>query len=598
MTALLADALDEDLTRQAYVDLRSARRKNRIQNLDYFDAFYKAYVTAIFSAVGIYAAAGAFGDDPLTAAQLADLQSKGPAWLGLLVAVAVAIGLRSGGRGGPMAFERADVRHVLMAPVDRRQSIRRPFLRQLRYALFLGVTVGAAAGLVASRRMPDAPVAWVACAALFGGALAVVAFAGAAVVSGFRLKVWMAELLSVLVLAWSAADVIGGYETSPFTFLGYVATWPLEFEPLAFIGIAVSLLVAAWGTGVVNRSSIEAAERRSRLVGQLRFAATLQDVRTVMVLQRQLSQEQIRQRPWIRLPRRKKPGFAKGRVHRRVFIKRGVQGLLRWPALRLIRLLAFSAIAGFAGLGAWMGTSPLIVVGGLALWMAALDLCEPLAQEIDHPDRLRASPHQTGIIYLQHLFVPGVVLFGLTLLAFVPAFVFGNSSIATTLLPQSLFAAATALAGASLAVNARPPGTSGMVDTPETASIKFVWRVLVPPALGVVGFIPLVTAQRSWEEHHSQALMVGAMNLPTLGCLFVTTAAFAWLRFGDQFRESLAAQQAEAAKASSEKKSEKSNNKDKKLPETSKKSTAEKKAAGTAAAKARNKATKNKRKKR
>ena len=34
--------------------------------------------------------------------------------------------------------------------------------------------------------------------------------------------------------------------------------------------------------------SPEAAERRSSLVGQIRFAATLQDVRTVIVLRRQL----------------------------------------------------------------------------------------------------------------------------------------------------------------------------------------------------------------------------------------------------------------------------------------------------------------------
>ena len=42
-----------------------------------------------------------------------------PMWLGLLVAVAVGIGLRSGGRGGPLVLEAPVVMHELNAPVSR-----------------------------------------------------------------------------------------------------------------------------------------------------------------------------------------------------------------------------------------------------------------------------------------------------------------------------------------------------------------------------------------------------------------------------------------------------------------------------------------------
>jgi hypothetical protein len=594
MSVLIADSLDDDVTRHAYAGLRSARRRPRIENLDFFDAFYKAYVTAIFGAVAIYAAAGAFGDKTLTAAQLHDVRVDGPVWLGLLAAVAIATGLRSGGRGGPMAFERADVRHLLMAPVDRRYSMRRPFLRKLRYATFVGVTVGAAAGLVAGRRMPDKIAEWVIAGGVFGAGLAVAAFASAAIAAGYRLKVWMVDVLALLVVGWSVADVWFDVVTSPLSFLGKAAVWPLDFEPLAFIGLVVAAMLALWGTGVVNRSSIEAAERRSRLVGQLRFAATLQDVRTVMVLQRQLSQEQVRQKPWFRLPRRKGLGFSRrGHVHRRVFFKRALHGMLRWPALRLARLVFFSMVAGFAGLGVWAGTSPLVVVVGVALWMAALDVCEPLAQEVDHPDRLKSSAQQQGVIYLQHLFVPLVVLLVLGVMAFIPAFILGDADVVGSLLPLTVFAAGCAVAGASLVLNARPPGEVALMDTAETASLKFVWRVLVPPGLAVVGCLPLVAAHRAWQLHHSQSSMVEATNTLTLVALVCISLAFAWLRFGDQVREGFSADAVAAAKKSAEKK------KAQQAAKASKEETGQSaKSAGRDAAKAKNKATQNKRKKR
>ena len=40
----------------------------------------------------------------------------------------------------------------------------------------------------------------------------------------------------------------------------------------------------------------------------------------------------------------------------------------------------------------WAGTTPLVVLAGLALFVAGLDTVEPLAQEVDHPSRRDASP--------------------------------------------------------------------------------------------------------------------------------------------------------------------------------------------------------------
>lgn len=544
--SLLADALDDDASHQALVGLRAARRKNRVKALDAFDAFYKAYVTALLSAVGVYAAAGAFGDAVLTSSELHRVRLEGPAWVGLFVAFAVAVGLRSGGRGGPMAFERADVRHLLMAPVDRRYSIRIPALRQLRYMVFIGATFGAAVGVVAMRRMPDRPIEWVATGALFGISLAAIAYGAAMISGGYRFRPWMADVLSVAVIGWSLADVYFEVGSSPGTFLGQVLIWPLAFETTAFIGLVVAVMVAAWGLMVVNRSSIEAAERRSRLVGQLRFAATLQDVRTVMVLQRQLSQEHMRQKPWFKLPRSKGTGVKKGRVQRRVFVRRGIHGLLRWPVMRLVRLFLFTALAGVSLAGVWAGTGPLIIVAGISMWLAALDLCEPLAQEIDHPDRTKTMGNQRGVVLLQHAVVPFFVMMLLAIAGSVPFIIWGNAEIVAAFWPLYILVAGTALGGATMTINAQPPQAASIMETPETASIKFIWRMLLPPAVAVAGFAPLITAQNSWAEHRDIQLMVQDANLLLAVGMAAMVLAFTSLRYADEFREALATSMAPA----------------------------------------------------
>src|SRR5205814_10176308 len=56
--------------------------------------------------------------------------------------------------------------------------------------------------------------------------------------------------------------------------------------PLGLLDIVVAGGTLALGLHLVGNVSVEAAERRSTLVGQLRFAATLQDIRTVIVLRR------------------------------------------------------------------------------------------------------------------------------------------------------------------------------------------------------------------------------------------------------------------------------------------------------------------------
>ena len=151
--------------------------------------------------------------------------------------------------------------------------------------------------------------------------------------------------------------------------------------------------------------SIEHALRRAGLVAQLRFAVTLQDIRTVVLLRRQLSQENPRLRPWIRI----------GRAKRRSLVppiwRRDWQSYLRFPAAPPASAWCLLGVVAGLSLGLmWRGATPMFIVAGLALYLAAYDAVEPIAQEVDHPTRWESYPDQPGRLVLQHL--PAAFVYG------------------------------------------------------------------------------------------------------------------------------------------------------------------------------------------
>ena len=191
-------------------------------------------------------------------------------------------------------------------------------------------------------------------------------------------------------------DAVGvtGVPRSPAAWVGEIAMWPLDVDPLSLVAVAVPAVLLAVGLRGIGRLPVEDAERRSSLVGQLRFAATLQDLRTVIVLRRQLAQELPRLRPWLRV------GPGRGRF---VVWRRAWQGVLRWPASRVARVAVLAITCGLAMRAVWDGTTPMLVVAGLALYVAALEAAEPLAQEVDHPGLSGSYPIESGRLHVKHL---------------------------------------------------------------------------------------------------------------------------------------------------------------------------------------------------
>src|SRR3954447_7747073 len=168
-------------------DLRTARRRHYLRQLDWVDALYKAYLTAIAAGVATLVISGALGDARAGPHAVHTLAARGPAALGLLVALLLAAGLRTGARGGPLALQPPDVHQILLAPVARRLALRGPALAQLRTRLFAGAVAGAVVGNLAFRRLPGKPGAWVACGVAFAGFAAAAGMGAALVASGRRL---------------------------------------------------------------------------------------------------------------------------------------------------------------------------------------------------------------------------------------------------------------------------------------------------------------------------------------------------------------------------------------------------------------------------
>jgi Family of unknown function (DUF6297) len=494
----------------ALKELRRARRRNRVSQLDWADALYQAYLAGVTGIVVVVWVSGFVTGDDVSAHTVQRIIEEGPAWAGLLVAVALAMGFRAGGRGGPLALEDAEVMHVLLSPVDRGAALVGPALRQIRTSAFIGAIAGVFVGQLALRRMPGNPATWMACLGLFGILVALGAVGAALIASGTRWRRWVAGLVGVVLIGGSIADLVYGTTYSPATLAGKVIVWPLEFEPLALLGAVALLLLPLIGIYTCGGTALEAAKRRAGLQAQLRFAATLYDVRTVILLRRQLAQELSRNKPWVRLPIRKGIRFAP--------IRRGLQGLMRWPGSRILRLFGLGAVVGFACLGAWNGVKPLILVAGGAMYVAALDAVEPLAQEGDHPHLGRSLPIEAGRLRIRHMILPTLVMMSIGLFGAAVIMPFGDPAtvmdVTAALLPC---AALAAVCGAALSVTSEPAFMVAMRSPSlEMMGMHMMLLITWPPAVAVIGVAPLLGGITAFEDGGDIAAAIAGWAFPVL----------------------------------------------------------------------------------
>jgi hypothetical protein len=430
------------------------------------------------------------------------------------------------------------VRIVLLAPVRRRLALRAPALRQLRSAAFGGLCVGAVAGNLAGQRLPGKFAGWVAAGAGLG-LLAALLWVGAALVAcGFRVTRAVGAGLGAAALAWSVADLVAGTATSPLTLTGRIGLTalpgdvrggPPEVALAVGAGLTIAVLVA--GAARLGAMSLEAAEHRGRLAAQLRFALSLQDLRAVVLLRRRLAAEEPRPRPWIRLGPGV-PGRDPGPPGRRLGLlagwrdatsvavrRRGLQSLSRWPVARVLRVVGLGLVAGFAAAGAWEGTTPLVIVAGAALFVAALDALEPLAQEMDHPTRRDSFPVPPGRLATAAVAVPTAIL-GVTATLGAVAAVAVLDVPAGPMLLAVIPATAGAVAGGTASLVLEPVSAAEIMSrypVPEAAGPMLVARLGFAPGLAISGWLPLLAGRAALSEEFPPGEAVFQAGIAVVG---------------------------------------------------------------------------------
>jgi hypothetical protein len=149
----------------------------------------------------------------------------------------------------------------------------------------------------------------------------------------------------------------------------------------------------------------------------MRFSASVQDLRTVILLRRQLASERPRRKPWIRI----RSGSTSP------IWRRGWQSFLRWPVVRIVRVVLIAVAAGGIAVGGFDLTPVLFALPGPLLFIAALDLIEPLAQESDHPTRRLLLPRRSSELLRTHLTAPAVAMALVLALATIAAAAIGGN---------------------------------------------------------------------------------------------------------------------------------------------------------------------------
>lgn len=512
----------------AYQDLEARRKQRRLERWNVIDALYQAYVTALSVGIAVVWVSGLVAD-PVSAPLRSVVARHGPATVGSLFVLAVWLGLASGLRGGPLTVTTATVRTVLLAPLDRGRVLRAPAVKQLRFGAFVGLVGGAIAGVFAHRRLEGDPVAWVVTAAAFGALLGISAPATALVACGRRPDRRRSWFLVGGLAALSLVDLLRGGAWSPLTRAGAVALAPmgasvrLWADLPAAAGLTVALAaMAALGIAGIGGLSVEAVERRSQLVTLLKFAATLRDLRGVILFRRMLSQEAPRSRPWFDPPR----------LSRGPILRRDLQALARWPSPRLARILGLGVVAGVGAVAAHRVAIELVAIAAGAVYVAAAEAAEGAAQEEDHPTLSSSLPVRPAALWVGHLMAPTLVMCAFGVAAVLAAWLLLGSAAAVTLVAVPSTAAFAAATTSRTAVQRRDPVQMAQVLLGDPTGTAAFATLVGPPLTAGAGLVLLVALLEMPDLSLQSAALVtaGLMAALVLGYVGLFGYVIPWWR--------------------------------------------------------------------
>ncbi len=514
---------------EALRDLAKARRQHFVEKIDIVNALYKAYMVGAALLIGGSLLVGLVQAAPLGSAVQMEVVKFGPSYVGLAFGAFLFAGIRSGSRGGPLALQGADVRMILLSGVPRSRLLRSRAISQIRSAAAPALLIGGLAGGIAHRALGAGTLRVVVEGAVIGLAAVMAFFGSGYIAAGKGVGKWPATGAGVLLLFWPAWDVYAGRAFFPGSWLGKAL---FDQDYLLNAGITVLILLAVLAAGIyfLPGISLEKVENRARLVGTLRFAATMRDIRTVILLRRQLSEERPRSgRSWV-------SAVSFGRSHTAVVSKRSIESMLRWPLERIIRFVILALLAGISARLMWSGSLFPLAVAVLALYVGATDLLEPLSQLADHPDAVTGIGIPVARVESRLLLIPfvGMILFVLIGTAATAAFSGFGIALHVGLI-SAIPLAASATAGAAVGILRNRKSSNLPALMPEVVAMASLIVEILPFIIIMSGFVAMVD---SYNLHvlNTSLIDTTAISAGSFSLVF-PLAAWTWIRRRNEFSQ-------------------------------------------------------------
>ncbi len=444
--------------------------------------------------------------------------------------LAIFFGIRSGSRGGPLGLLASEIQMVLLSPYPVERFLRSKLAVSLRHSLFVGLVAGGAIGvslahLLASRN------AWQSTAAGVGFAIVVAISyqASAAIVSGSRARAVYFGSVEAILLAIGGLFVVldpkqlvdlapgGLIMMAGFGERIAVVSGTLLFA-LLFCGVVVGL-----GIFLVPGVDPELLQRRAKLIGIIRFAATFRDFRTVALMRRSLVGDKIR--PRTPLTER----FRRLVFERAPDLWRSLVPTLRWGYSKVFRVVLLEGVV-FASAKYAVDTSPLLAIPGIiAGWLVGIELTDALSQEVDHPEVVSLSPTERGRV--ERILVLGPALAGLVLA--IPSFILVGilpggleNTIMALLVAIPILSSGLVGAGISALGKSGAESALSMMAADSVQMVKMVIEFL-PILIAGCGFIPVFEARGLAGDPanlYSTLISAGTFSL------IVPIAGSAWIR--------------------------------------------------------------------
>jgi hypothetical protein len=185
----------------------------------------------------------------------------------------------------------------------------------------------------------------------------------------------------------------------------------------------------------------------------------------------------------------------------------------------VLRVAGLALVGAFAAAGAWKGTTPLVLVAGVALYVAALDALEPLAQEWDHPTRRDSFPVMPARLAIASLTVPALalaLLIGGGVALAVPLLGVPAGQMLLSVIP----ATAGAIAGGTASLVLEPVSAAEMMSrypVPEAAGPMLIARLGFAPGLAILGWLPLLAGREAVTQKVSPGSAVFQSGIAIVG---------------------------------------------------------------------------------